>query len=402
MGDDLTPEELQKLAAAFKEMGVKPKCDTPQDLKNWMKTFCESADDREERPARQENPVGDLPPRGMTYAHPQLRISSFSGEASKGDVAYDVWHFEIDCLLADGTHSKGQIMQAARKSLKGEASGIAMRLGPTATIEELLSKLEGAYGTVEMSETLMSQFYSTEQAEDETVTAWSCRLEGILDKARAHGKVNPEDSEEIMRSKFWTGLHEQLKNSSRHKFDTVKSYDQLKIQIRAVEHELHATRAKDPMQQKSHKQTKGQVKAALATADSTDMQELKGMIQSLTSKVEAVDKELQALKKPNPKPRMDKPAATKDAAPADNPQPTTDGKNPRGCWHCGKTGHIKRNCKLLMEQIQQFEQHQQQHLNMMGPPSWGGWPRPSSPAQGPHQPQYLNSWWENQPRPQSK
>lgn len=405
MAEDMTGEELVKLAAIFKEMGVKPKCDTPGDLKQWMTEFCKSTDeDKEPTPAAVGTSTKTM------YTQPQLRMSTFSGEPSKTDVAYDVWRFEVDCMLSDQTYSAGQIMQAARKSLKGEASGIAMRLGPTATIQDLLKKLEGAYGTVEMSETLMSQFYSTQQQEGENVTAWSCRIEGILDKARQHGKVKTGDMEEMLRSKFWTGLNEQLKNSSRHKFDTVKSFDQLKIQIRAIEHELQTSRPKDPSQltEKPQKSNKAQVKAAVSSpTESTEMQELKGMIQSLTSKVDAVDKEMQALRKANPKGKTDKPAEKEGAAA--NPQLPADTQRKNfqeGCWHCGRKGHIKRNCKILMEQIQQFEQfqrqQQQQPLNMMGPTSWSGWSSPNNQAPEPHQQQYHSSWWESQQRPQSK
>ncbi|VDI13372.1 Hypothetical predicted protein [Mytilus galloprovincialis] len=43
----------------------------------------------------------------------------------------------------------------------------------------------------------------------------------------------------MLRSKFWSGIRDPLlKNSSRYKFDTVKDFDQLRKEIRAIELEL--------------------------------------------------------------------------------------------------------------------------------------------------------------------
>ena len=80
-----------------------------------------------------------------------------------------MWKYELQTLLEEGVNSKEVITVAARKSLRGSPANIAMRLGVKATIEELLTKFDGMYGTVEPSESLLTQFYSAQQEETEEV-----------------------------------------------------------------------------------------------------------------------------------------------------------------------------------------------------------------------------------------
>lgn len=58
-----------------------------------------------------------------------------------------------------------------------------MRLGPNATVNKIMYKLDSIYGTVEEKETLMANFYSARQQETEDISAWVCRLEDLLSKA---------------------------------------------------------------------------------------------------------------------------------------------------------------------------------------------------------------------------
>jgi hypothetical protein len=49
---------------------------------------------------------------------------------------------------------------AVRKSLKGEAGRVVMHLGPTASIPEILYKLDSIYGDVEKKVDLLGDFLS--------------------------------------------------------------------------------------------------------------------------------------------------------------------------------------------------------------------------------------------------
>lgn len=62
-------------------------------------------------------------------------------------------------------------MQAIRRSVRGEASRILMRLGTGVDIETILEKFESVYGTVDTKEELLAKFYSAKQGESEDITA---------------------------------------------------------------------------------------------------------------------------------------------------------------------------------------------------------------------------------------
>jgi hypothetical protein len=87
-----------------------------------------------------------------------------------------------------------------RRSLKGSASRVLMRLGPNASVEEILYKLDSVYGIVEEKETLLANFYSARQKENEDVSTWACRLEDLLGKTLIQGQINPDDENDMLRN----------------------------------------------------------------------------------------------------------------------------------------------------------------------------------------------------------
>ena len=133
------------------------------------------------------------------------RLSLFTGTPGrKEEATYDLWKYEVNCLLAEGSHGDDAIMEAIRRSLKGEPARLAMRLGPKTTISNLLQKLDSIYGTVDVREGVLAQFYSARQQHDETVSDWSCRLEDLLAKAVELGRVHPLEADEMLSCMFWT------------------------------------------------------------------------------------------------------------------------------------------------------------------------------------------------------
>ncbi len=145
--------------------------------------------------------------------------------------------------MQDKVYPTNILLQAVRKSLRGEAGQISMRLGPKATLRTILDKLEGVYGMVEPGENILSEFYAARQRKDETVSSWGCRLESLLDKAQRQGLVAKKDLDRMLRNQFWTCLREELKMNTRHKYDSIKRFDKLRIEIRKIEHECQVTTA---------------------------------------------------------------------------------------------------------------------------------------------------------------
>ena len=212
---EISGEEAEKLIDAFKELGIKPKADSAADLKSSMEAY----------KATQKALLGQ----------PLPRVVVFSGEVTgKGDyMSFDMWKYEVQCLSKNTALTADVVLQAERKSLRGEPGKIAMRLGTEATLQQLLDKLDNVYGPVELHENLMAEFYSSMQQEHETAASWGCRLESILGKAEEKGQVKKEAVNDMLHTKFWAGLQPELKDASAHKYDTLTTYTEL---LRSVRH----------------------------------------------------------------------------------------------------------------------------------------------------------------------
>ena len=98
-------------------------------------------------------------------------------------------------------------------------------MGENASIDYILNKLDGFYGNVSSSETLIQSFYSDYQKDSETIVAHGSRLEQTLSRAIRYGHIDLVAKDAMLRSKFWTGLKSaQLKHSTRHLYDSIKDF----------------------------------------------------------------------------------------------------------------------------------------------------------------------------------
>ena len=113
----LNLDEKNQLSAVFEEMGAKPKMDSVADFEAWMKDYLASK--------------GKVDPVVRIIPQPP-QISKFSGETKDGQTSFDLWRYEVRSLMNGDLHSPEAICQAVRRSLKGEASRVAMRLGADA------------------------------------------------------------------------------------------------------------------------------------------------------------------------------------------------------------------------------------------------------------------------------
>ena len=104
-------------------------------------------------------------------AHQQLKLSvTFAGdETVKVTSRYDLRRYEIGCLVKEGVYAEAVIKHVIRCSLKGEAAHVLKRLGPTATVQQILQKFDEVYGTVEAGEDPLAEFYSRQTKE-----MWGC------------------------------------------------------------------------------------------------------------------------------------------------------------------------------------------------------------------------------------
>ena len=74
-------------------------------------------------------------------------------------MSFEVWKFELNCLIRKGMHPNSLILLAIRKSLRGKSRDNLLALGENATPSDILNELEGIYGICSSKEVLLQQFY---------------------------------------------------------------------------------------------------------------------------------------------------------------------------------------------------------------------------------------------------
>ena len=110
-----------------------------------------------------------------------------------------------------------------------------------------MNKLDGFYGNVCTSETHVQSFYSDFQKDSESIVAYGSRLEQTLSRAIRYGHIELAAKDAMLRSKFWTGLKSQeLRNSTRHLYDSVKDFQLLLKEIRKVEQDIENSKRPVP------------------------------------------------------------------------------------------------------------------------------------------------------------
>ncbi|VDI59072.1 Hypothetical predicted protein [Mytilus galloprovincialis] len=286
----------------------------------------------------------------MMMNHPP-KITWFSGtEPKAGDTTYELWRHEVQCLLKQN-YEQDAILNAVRRSLRGEAGLVAMRLELNATVKVIIQKLDSIYGSVDKKEELLAEFYGSRQRPTESVTAWSCRLEGIIGKAVDRGLIESD----------------------------------------------HSSRSETlPAETKTHIN-----KAITTQPEDEGLQEIKGLINQIHTRLDCNDKRWEQapwnhqeqhtqppqFQPPNQSRQWQQPNQSSpwQQQPQFGQQQQNRGgyrgrggnsnrgrgqNNYRGgrdnpdrdyqCWRCGQTGHLKIGCKVRMD-------HSQQHLNSNKP-----------------------------------
>lgn len=167
----------------------------------------------------------------------------FSGEG-KGHASYNLWKYELKCLMENPEVSRTSIWQAVRKSAKGLASEVLMCLGEKPSLTLLLEKFDSHFGNTRSLEQLLQEFYLAQQDADQSCTAWGCKLEELMLEIRDKGTFSIETTSDMLRSKFWTGLKsERTKAALRHRFDAGDTFEDLLKKARITETEVQNPQA---------------------------------------------------------------------------------------------------------------------------------------------------------------
>ena len=146
----------------------------------------------------------------------------------------------MECLQTDGYAD--HFICLAIRLLRGSASRVLMRLVPTATVDEILYKLDSIYGLVEERESLLANFYSAKQQENENVATLWCRQEDLLSEALVQGLVNPDDENDMLRNMFWYGMKTSLKDISGYLHYKYPEFGDLRRALRILEQDREKER----------------------------------------------------------------------------------------------------------------------------------------------------------------
>ncbi|XP_060075931.1 uncharacterized protein LOC132555598 [Ylistrum balloti] len=363
-------DQLEKIKDVFAEMGVTPKCDSAEEFKNWMLDYMSStgAISKSGKDVKPKEPIAGGPSKQHVFTQPP-RLPFFSGDpTSKGEVPYELWKYDADCLLRDETIPKETALRVIRSSLRGNAGMIAMRLGPKASVGDLLAHLETNYGVVDDHEALLGKFFSAHQQEGEDVASWGCRLEDLLMKVSRCEMLSQSKRNDMLHSRIWKGLLPKLKERSATKYELTKDYNELKVELRKLESEMkmEGTGA-------SAKSATTKMIDASVTEDSR-LDKLEGKIKQLSADVKSWKSSAHQQKKPHKSQEYQqyqqptKKREHKERGDTLNRSDTDDSSNEPQCWRCGQYGHIQLGCKVRLDHQRRGQfNNRGRHLNGKGP-----------------------------------
>lgn len=211
------------------------------------------------------------------------KLVEFSGE--KPD-EFDLWLYDLKCLLRSQVYSTPIILEAIRKSLKGRARLVLLHVGESATVEDIVDELEAVYGNIHSSEKLKEKFYNARQGAGESVAEYSLRLEQILSNIT----LDSATKDEMLRNRLWAGLrNSELHNMSRYKYETALGFNKFRKELRQMELDMQ------PKQQivEPAVQQMNVVESRLLQ----QMQDMTAQFKLLNTRVSNIEKDFSVIKK---------------------------------------------------------------------------------------------------------
>ena len=105
-------------------------------------------------------------------------------------------------------------------------------MGPSYTVEEVISVLTQEYKGVASSDMIVKEFYQLRQEWNKKVQVFSIRLRDALTRLslRFPDRAPKEDQDKTLKDHFFHGIHPDLRNSIRHLYnDEMVTFSQLLI-----------------------------------------------------------------------------------------------------------------------------------------------------------------------------
>ena len=150
-----------------------------------------------------------------------IDIGKFSGTepTSTDELNFDQWCMDVRSYQV--SYPDNILLPAIRKSIVGRAKSVIRHLGPSYTVEGVITVLTQEYEGVASSDVIFKDFYQLRQEKNEKVQIFSIRLRDMLTKLsiRFLDRVPKEDHDKILMDRFFCGIKSELRNSIRHLYD---------------------------------------------------------------------------------------------------------------------------------------------------------------------------------------
>ena len=193
-----------------------------------------------QRPSQYQNnpPVPQIPaPPASGFSSPvPPKLGFFSGEGHKNEASYPQWRSEVESVLKTGIYQEAMIITNIRRSLRGRAADVLLAMGSDVTVMQILDKFDVRFGDIFPTDVTLEQFFTARQLPNESMAAWGCRLEDLLNRVRDPSSASAARS--MLRSRYWSGIYsDRFRNALRHHFDDGADFESLLKYARIAEQE---------------------------------------------------------------------------------------------------------------------------------------------------------------------
>ena len=184
------------------------------------------------------NPFGNLSTSVQVQA--DIDIGKFSGtEPTPSDeLTFDQWCIDVKSYQA--SYPDSILLPAIRKSIVGKAKSVIRHLGPSYTVDEVITVLTQEYEGVVSSDVIFKDFYQLKQEHSEKVQVFSIQLRDMLAwlSIRFSDRVPKEDYDKILKDCFFFGIRSDICNSICHLYDDeTVTFSQLLVKAHRNEEE---------------------------------------------------------------------------------------------------------------------------------------------------------------------
>ena len=162
------------------------------------------------------------------------------------------------------THTEESVKEAMIQCLKGATLEGVRNLGEDSSVTQILEHLKCTFQGAAPFDTLLKNFFSLEQRENEDVAKFAIRLESQLAsiKWQYPEELAPQTESKYKRDRLFFGLHKNIKDSVRQTYKDPKvSYAELLRAAREIEEELKPS---NPTESIPEKKKNGKAKVASA------------------------------------------------------------------------------------------------------------------------------------------